>query len=370
MDRSALGSRENVEPTEPYRIPYPQTVEDWLVPGRKWTGEIIIPGDPRGNEAARYRFEVIENPSDTSTSTIYALHADDNDRQVVIVSVDEDRLKWHDFETYIVARLDVKTGNIIGRVHQLIEGGDDGFWHVSEADVHSCCLLPESDPTIVHDHLLQKRRIALLLDNMQTRFQDCMCLLPASFPEIAPWQEVFDEACVKSLILQADMRATIMHLQEVTFVTEEEKKEKVAEIQGNGLQNRIRVRTHILTDKCSKELRLQLCFAKLVATLTEEQTRYLDWQFKIVETRSRRVYDQLDLALRQFETRVSDEVLHKYIAKESADSSELCSICFCGASDCAMDWLSLPCKHAFHMQCARQWFHRSCQCPCCRTTLE
>lgn len=335
----------------------PRRVMDWLVPGRRWQGKITIPGSPEENTPTNYYFEIYNS----SANTLYARHADDHDKQAVIVSVDGSKLRWHDFETYVEAQIDVETGNITGRVHQLKEGGDVGFWYSSQDLVHTCFLEPQNvDLTAVQRRFERMRMMARLLANIGNLLEDTQV-----YPKEMPWLELFDEACTKSMLFQADLRAEIMRLQKITFVTEDEKREKVKEVLGADIESGIRMQTHTRANQCSKDLRLHLVYIKFVGCLNEDDSRIIDWQFEIVETRSRRAYDQLDTAIRQFEARVSDEVLNRHILALMPTDAQ-CAICLEDEED---SWIQLPCKDTFHQSCARSWFHRSCECPCCRSVL-
>lgn len=85
------------------------------------------------------------------------------------------------------------------------------------------------------------------------------------------------------------------------------------------------------------------------------------------ELNSREVATHLrNLAKRSNENkiRLTDVVLHLAISSYGKDRNE-CAIC---SDDCQFS-LELPCGHAFHKSCIRQWFDNSRSCPVCRSDV-
>lgn len=69
----------------------------------------------------------------------------------------------------------------------------------------------------------------------------------------------------------------------------------------------------------------------------------------------------------QARTRFEDRpMFHPTVAVQSpaAATQRECPICF--ESICANQGLALPCMHAFHAQCIRQWLVENRTCPVCR----
>jgi len=319
--------------------PPPSTAKEWLVPGRKWRGKIAIPGHIAGSEPVPYRFEIIEG---NTKGVIYCIHADEVDAQAAVVHMvgtdaqGRTQLRWQDFETAIEATLDPVTGKLEGQVHQIKEALGEGFWYDSDQQVNCCYLDPLPENPQYHVDLRQQVLGILYSDEYNTgsrgNEEAWFHTSPCSPSEM---HAIFEEACLQAQLLQADMREQTMKLRQTTFVTVDEKRRKVCLV-GCG-EKSVRHRAHMSADNCSSFMQRSLFYMRVPPHMDAQGERCAHPQdelfrahqnYMLHDSRMRRVYDSLDTALRQFEQRVPEEVLHRYKFSASAVASDAtCCIC-------------------------------------------
>ncbi|CAD7947232.1 unnamed protein product [Amoebophrya sp. A25] len=402
---------------------YRNSVSSWLQPGRRWKGNICIPGDSRGTSGVDYYFNMCDRPwtraptfvlqemSDNSIGGIfYALHSDDTDAQFVRVVVEDDtsdpncaELFWHDFETECRGTLDYATGRIRGSVQQLRDSSEEGFYHPQKAGESSVFTL---DPCVAEEDIrnqernekrtrynvdcyrnqppasLELERRKLLMEIVDIWANYCQeqaepPTIPIAMSEAMPWAQLYETSFLFPKMLQTDFRDIREVLKYKVFYTLEEKRQWIRKINGTGPVSRTRLDAHKAWFECRNCVQVMLSkFSSFIPRPPSHRAEAKRIQTE--DARLKRLFESIDLELRSLMVRVSQAELAAmkitieegscFSASVNDAVSNLCAICYTDFDEDGeeADVLRFRCRHYFHYNCAEHWLRGKSQCPTCR----
>lgn len=82
--------------------------------------------------------------------------------------------------------------------------------------------------------------------------------------------------------------------------------------------------------------------------------------------RNKKTYNATEVKNRRI-TRRMKKIMSKKNVFVNRDNNEKCAICL---SECAKNSATLPCSHAFCMDCISNWWATNSTCPYCRNTFS
>jgi len=212
---------------------------------------------------------------------------------------------------------------------------------------------------------------------------------PEFYDQIASisWTELLEEAVIQTEKTCSNFRRQSLLLENLTFESVEYKAQVMTDLRRNGLTL---AASHAQWDNCIQlgrtvalgwswlERGSWTCLSR--SAIVGKRCVMLLFQ---IHSRLDTNHKRLEKAFRSCDSRLTKTLLDKIESGEFSkhthgcgekEGAEMCGICQCNMDEPEGEVCSppavLPCGHAFHWECVREWLHSHSECPICRASVS